>query len=113
MIVPLDPRYAATLRTVALTVASDEGFSIDEIDDCQLALTEAFSLLTVHHRSERAKLRLAAASPWLLMRLALESGDAITVEPDELALATWEALVDSFLITESAITLQKTATEVS
>lgn len=113
VIVPLVPRYAATLRTMAASFGVDIGFSIDEIDDFKLAITEAFSMLGVRHGSVRTVVSFAIANSTLSVQLALESGDKISVEPDELALAILRAVVDSYEVGNTTITLSKRATETS
>ena len=42
---PFRTEFAATLRTVVAAVGSDAGFSVDELDDVRLALSEVFSVL--------------------------------------------------------------------
>jgi hypothetical protein len=113
VVVPLTPRYAATLRTMAASFGVDTGFSIDEIDDFKLAVTEAFSMLGVRHAQTRTIVSFAMADSTLSVRVSLESGDAISVAPDELALAILRAVVDSYEIGKTAITLNKRATETS
>ncbi|CAN5641314.1 hypothetical protein BH10ACT2_BH10ACT2_22230 [soil metagenome] len=113
VIVPLSPRYAATLRTMTASFGVDAGFSIDEIDDCKLALTEAFSMLIAAHADKRARVSFAAVTPVLSMRLSLESEAALAIEPDELALVILRSVVDSYTFTDSAIALEKRATEMS
>lgn len=111
VIVPLSSRYASTLRTLTATFGVDTGFSVDEIDDFKLALTEAFSILVTGHAGKRARASFAVAKSELSVRLSLESGDDIGVEPDELALAILRAVVDTYEIGDSAITLTKKAIE--
>ncbi len=45
LIVPARARYGAVVRLLAASLAADQGFSVDEIDDVRLAVSEAFSLL--------------------------------------------------------------------
>jgi hypothetical protein len=111
VIVPLAPRYAATLRTMAASFGVDTGFSIDEIDDFKLAITEIFSMLGVHHADKRTIVSFASANSALSVRLSLESGEPISVKPDELALAILRAVVDSYEFSDTAITLNKRAIE--
>ncbi len=113
VIVPLNPRFASMLRTVTASFGADTGFSIDEIDDFKLALTEAFSMLIVGHGGNRARASFAVTAAAMSVRLSLESGDDLDVEPDELALAILRAVVDSYEIGNVAITLTKRATETS
>ncbi len=42
---PLHDSFASTLRVVLASLASDLGFSIDDIDDLRLAVSEVFSTL--------------------------------------------------------------------
>lgn len=111
VIVPLSSRYASTLRTMTASLGVDTGFSVDEIDDFKLALTEAFSMLVTGHAGKRARASFAVAKSELSVRLSLEFGDDIGVEPDELALAILRAVVDTYEIGDSAITLTKNAIE--
>jgi serine/threonine-protein kinase RsbW len=113
VIVPLAPRYASTLRTMTASFGVDTGFSIDEIDDLKLAVTEAFSMLVARHAGRRARASFAVAPTALTVRLSLESGLDILVQPDDLALAILRAVVDSFDVGKSAITLHKGAVETS
>lgn len=43
--VPAKPSYGATLRLVAAAIGADAGWSVDEIDDVKLALTEVLSIV--------------------------------------------------------------------
>jgi hypothetical protein len=43
--VPLRTEYFATLRTLAAALGADAGFSVDEIDDLRLAISEVVSSL--------------------------------------------------------------------
>ena len=113
VIVPLNPRFASMLRTMTAAFGVDTGFSVDEIDDFKLALTEAFSMLVVRHGGKRTRATFAVAADAMSVRMSLESGDDIDVEPDELALAILRAVVDSYEIANAAITLKKRATETS
>ena len=113
VIVPLNPRFASMLRTMTASLGVDTGFSIDEIDDFKLAITEAFSMLVVRHGAKRARASFAVAAATMSARVSLESGDDIGVEPDELAIAILRAVVDSYEVGTAAITLRKRATETS
>ncbi len=124
VIIPLDARYASMLRVVTASLGVDAGFSIDEIDDFKLAVSEVFSMLVAegsvaegsvaegrHGGRARASFRLEAAT--LSVALSLESGARVNVQPDELALTILKAVVDSYDIGESAVTLAKGAVEAS
>lgn len=111
VIVPLSPRHASTLRTMSASFGADTGFSIDEIDDFKLALTEAFSMLVCGHSGERMRASFTVSSSVISVRLSLESGGDISIEPDELALAILKAVVDSYEVGKTAILLRKVAIE--
>ncbi len=113
VIVPLTPRYASTLRTMCASFGVDTGFSIDEIDDFKLALTEAFSMLVTQHAGQRARASFTREASALSVHVSLESGAGISVEPDELGVAILRAVVDSYEVGTTAITLTKAATETS
>ena len=129
VIIPLGARYASMLRVVTASLGVDAGFSIDEIDDFKLAVSEVFSMLVAegsvadgsvadgsvaegHHGGRaRASFRLEQAT--MSVALSLESGARVNVQPDELALTILKAVVDSYDIGESAVTLAKGAIETS
>ena len=47
--VPSSPRYAATVRYVAMSISAVAGFDIDRVEDARLAVDEAFNaLLSLH-----------------------------------------------------------------
>jgi hypothetical protein len=43
--VPLRPEYASIVRLVTASLGADAGFTVDDIDDLRLALSEVFSAL--------------------------------------------------------------------
>lgn len=45
LVVPARPRFLATVRLVAASVASDLGFSVDDLDELRIAIDEALTLL--------------------------------------------------------------------
>lgn len=111
VIVPLTPRFASTLRTMSASFGADAGFSIDEIDDFKLALTEAFSMLVSRHAGKRTRVTFVVSPSAIAARLSLETADEISIEPDELALAILKAVVDSYEIGKTSISLRKVAIE--
>lgn len=113
VIVALDARFAASLRTMSASIGAEAGFSVDEIDDFKLALSEAFSMLVDQHAGKRVRTSFGVSDAELVARLSLESGAAIDIEPDELGLAIMRAVVDWYEIGDSAITLRKRAVETS
>ena len=43
--VPLRPEYASIVRLVTASLGADAGFTVDDIDDLRLAMSEVFSAL--------------------------------------------------------------------
>lgn len=113
VVVPLSPRHASTLRIMTASLGADAGFSIDEIDDLKLALSEAFSMLLVGDRTDRARATFTTRTGALKVVLALESGDDLAIGPDDLGLRIMAAVVDAYDITKSSVTLWKGALELS
>ena len=78
--VPLRPEFASIVRLIAASLGADAGFSVDDIDDLRLALSEVFAALvdgdrsrpdsrvTIALRHVRARARRHASS----IRAALE-----------------------------------------
>lgn len=111
VIVRLAARHSSTLRTICASFGADTGFSIDEIDDFKLALTEAFSMLVTGHGGQRMRASFTMSSAAVAVQMSLESGADISIEPDELGLAILKAVVDSYDIGKTAISLKKVAIE--
>ncbi len=113
VVVPLSARFASMLRVVTASLGVDAGFSIDEIDDFKLAVSEVFSLLIAGHRGDRALASFTIGTASVSVDLSLESGDRVNVQPDQLAITILTAVVDSYAVGESAIQLVKHAVETS
>jgi serine/threonine-protein kinase RsbW len=111
VVVPLSPRHASTLRLMTASLGTDAGFSLDEIDDLKLALSEAFSMLLIGARTDRARATFTTRAGALKVVIGLESGDDLAIEPDDLGLKIMTAVVDAYDITKSSITLWKGALE--
>jgi hypothetical protein len=113
VVVPLGARFASMLRVVTASLGVDAGFSIDEIDDFKLAVSEVFALLVTGHRGDRALASFTIGTASVSVDLSLESGDRVNVQPDPLAITILTAVVDSYVVGESAIQLVKHAVETS
>ncbi len=117
--VPLRDEFASTVRVVVASLAADAGFSVDDIDDLRLAVSEVFSSFTdggdVAAHDTGAVVDIAARSAAgsthneAAIQIATSSGgvriDAI--ELDELATTIIRAAVDEFRIDAGVVTLVK------
>ncbi len=113
MSVPLRPEHAGTIRTVAAALGADAGFSVDELDDLRLALSEVFSALVDDENVAafgRANVRffIGAGAARIELRAAQ---DHTRIDLDELALGILQSVTDEFEIAPESITLVKHATE--
>jgi len=110
VVVPLNTRYASTLRMIAASLGADAGFTVDEIDDLRLALDEVFSMLAEHHDGGRVRTTFRLDAGELTAALALESGPLDTT-PDELAANILKSVVDRYEFTDDTVILVKRAAE--
>lgn len=110
VILPLDARYASTLRVLAAALGADSGFTIDEIEDFRLGLNEVFSLLADGDRGGRVRVTFRLSAGALETRLVPE-GHAVAVAPDELAASILRSVVDEYRFTPDGVVLTKRAAE--
>ena len=112
MSVPLRSEYAATVRMVAASLGADAGFSVDELDDVRLALSEVFSALADGDRrvGNRAHVTFAVSEATIRIEVSTRDGD-VNVELDDLALGILRSVTDEFEVTSDAVKLVKRATE--
>ena len=110
VIVPLQTRYASTVRIIAASLGAEAGFSIDEIDDLRLALDEVFSMLAERHVGDRVRTTFRLDGHQLVAGFKLESG-AVDVIPDELAANILRSVVDGYEFADGGVTLTKRASE--
>jgi hypothetical protein len=110
VIVPLQTRYASTVRIIAASLGAEAGFSIDEIDDLRLALDEVFSMLAERHVGDRVRTTFRLDGHQLVAGFKLESG-SVDVTPDELAANILRSVVDGYEFADGGVTLTKRASE--
>jgi serine/threonine-protein kinase RsbW len=108
--VPLRAQYASTMRVLVAALGADAGFSIDEIDDVKLALTEAFSMMTDDHGNHRVSIRFSVDATGLIVQLCPQDGATIR-QPDELARTILDVVVDRYEVNDESVTLTKRAVE--
>ncbi len=105
--VPLRTEFAATLRTVAAAVGSDAGFSVDELDDVRLALSEIFSVLVdADGGAERARVTFSRAPGELTVVIGAD-GDRLAIELDDLAANILASVTDGYSIGTDGVRFSK------
>jgi len=116
--VPLRTDYLATLRTMAAALGADAGFSIDEIDDMRLAISEVVSSLVdaaesdgaVDAHAERLDAIFEVANAGIIVSISARDG-VTDVELDELASGILGSVVDRHDIVGGTVTLVKRPAE--
>lgn len=111
--VPLRPEHAATLRVIVASLGSDNGLSLDEIDDVKLAVSEVFTLL-VDDADEVGATRAHVgylAEPGSITITLHRGLEDEQLELDALAATILSSVVDSHVVDRTGITLVKHATE--
>jgi serine/threonine-protein kinase RsbW len=111
--VPLRVEFAATLRTVVAAIGSDAGFSVDELDDLRLALSEVFSVLAENTAAGgRARVSCSLAAGELSVTVAADPpGSPIAL--DDLATNILESVTDAVTIDADAVTFSKRSAELA
>jgi hypothetical protein len=110
--VPLRYEFASTVRVVVASIGADAGFSVDDIDDLRLAVSEVFSSFDTR---DAAVVDLAARAMTgsdrteVEIQLATSSDGAPTgtIDLDELATTIIRAAVDEFRVDAGVVTLVK------
>jgi serine/threonine-protein kinase RsbW len=110
VIVPLRAEFAATLRVVAASLGADADFTIDEIDDLRLAISEVFSSLADGAGEGRCRATFSRRADGVAVTLGWES-PAATVGLDDLAATILASVVDEYRSDVAGVTLVKRASE--
>jgi serine/threonine-protein kinase RsbW len=118
VILPLDTHYIATLRLLTASIAADAGFSVDEIDDVRLAISEVWSIMADGDADGRISTTFTNRANLLVVTMQLRpaSTDSSAASPlalDELGRSILDSVVDSYVISGCDVTITKRATEVS
>lgn len=117
--VPLRTEYFATLRTLAASLGADAGFSIDEIDDLRLAISEVVSSLgdgperddTMAGAGEDridATFEVGAEQIGVSITTRHGTGDLVL---DDLATGILDSVVDDYEVSGATVRLVKRAAE--
>jgi anti-sigma regulatory factor (Ser/Thr protein kinase) len=113
--IPMRTEFIATLRTVAASLGADAGFSIDEIDDLRLAISEVVSTLTDGAAStgavdDRIDATFSVGGAQVEVTITTRRGD-VPIELDELASSILNSVVDGLVVDGAALTLVKVASD--
>jgi len=110
--IPLRTEYFATLRTVAASVGADAGFSIDEIDDLRLAISEVVASLADGELApgDRVETSFEFDSRGVTVTIEADKRDK-EIELDDLASSILSSVVDSYSIDGARVILVKLASE--
>lgn len=111
--VPLLAQYAATVRTVAASLGADAGFSVDELDDIRLSLSEVFSALIDDAEAAgtaRASVSFSIGAGAVRVEVRTDR-DATSIDLDDLAIGILRSVTDEFEVTSTAVVFLKYATE--
>lgn len=110
--VPLRTDFIATLRTVAASLGADVGFSIDEIDDLRLAISEIVSSLidSTTSTEDRIVASFEVGAAGVAVAITTEGGE-IDVQLDDLAASILESVVDEYAVAGPRVSLVKLASE--
>lgn len=107
---PLRVEYASTLRVVVASLASEAGFSVDEIDDLRLAVSEVFALLSDSAPTGRCSARLHVTDRHVDALLSSADVDG-PVQLDPLASTILSSVVDEYHPLDRGLRLIKRGTE--
>ena len=112
---PLRAEHGATLRMLMASLGADAGFSVDEIDDLKLAVSEIFTLLisgAIPSGATKAHARVDATdhSVEICMHRGL-SGEHL--ELDMLAATILSSVVDTYRVDADGISLSKHRSDAS
>lgn len=114
--VPLRTEFLSTVRTVAAALGADAGFSIDEIDDLRLAISEVVSSFVEADQQgdrdsdDRIDVAFGIDSDTLTVEITTRRGK-IPVDLDDLAAGILGSVVDRCDISTHTVHLAKRADE--
>lgn len=111
LVVPLDAAYASTVRIVAAAVGADLEFTVDELDDLRLGVSEVFNLLADGSPAgTRCSNRFVVRDGGVEISMSRDVG-ADTIELDGLASTILGSVVDEFEVANGSVVLRKRALE--
>ena len=113
--IPLRSEYGASLRPVAAAFGADAAFSLEDIDDLRLAVSEVFSSALQRHGSRAALTAVFTnAAPGMQVGLLVlaEDGSPGVIELDDLAFSIIQAATDHVEVEEFSVRLFKHCSEI-
>lgn len=113
IVVPLRAEHGATLRVIVASLGSENGLSVDEIDDVKLAVSEIFTLLADDADevgASRAHVAYVASPGTIQINMHRGLADE-ALELDALATTILSSVVDSHVVDSTGVTLVKRAVE--
>jgi anti-sigma regulatory factor (Ser/Thr protein kinase) len=108
---PLRAQFASSLRALIASLGADIGFSIDELDDLRLALSEIFSTLVEASPDDSRALISVTLTPGELLISIRRPGTDATYTLDALAMNILEAVTDTYEVGAGGVTFSKRGTE--
>lgn len=118
IVVPVRPRFGSTLRVLISSLAADCGFSIDEIDDIRLGLSEVFNVLSEAVSSgdqaadgNRVRITFHPGPDRLAVRVHSARAAEAPLEFDELATSILHSVLDEVTIDDEGVSMVKHASE--
>ncbi len=112
MSVPLRTEFFATLRTVAASLGADAGFTVDEIDDLRLAISEVVSSLVDGADSPDDRIHASFGLDGAGVSVTITTDEReLGIELDELASSILDSVVDDYGVDGTRVTLVKLASE--
>ena len=107
---PLRTEHASSVRVLVASLAAEVGFSVDEIDDLRLAVSEVFSILSHLAPTGRGTARLHISDR--LVDVLLTSSDVSgPIHLDPLASTILSSVVDDHHVLDHGLRLTKRAVE--
>ncbi len=113
LIVPARARYGAVVRLLASSLAADQGFSVDEIDDVRLAVSEAFSVLVDHCAGQGSIVAAVLAQEGSIDAELFTEPPAAGLAVDALAATILASVTDSWSTEDGVIRINKAAAELA
>ena len=94
-------------------IGSDAGFSVDELDDLRLALSEVFSVLADTAPTDgRARVSCSLTHGELSVTVAADT-PGVSIVLDDLATSILESVTDAVTVGAAAVTFSKRSAELA
>ncbi len=111
IIVPARVELASTLRVLVSSLGAEADFSIDEIDDLRLAVSEVFTSLAENAPHERCATTFTMSDRSIAVTMSLVDYPAQRLDLDPLAIRILSAVLDEHAIAPGMITMLKRGAE--